>query len=173
MSRMDVLVAHGLKEVIRRLNMYSEAGADLLFADAVLSVDHISTIVRNVLRPLAVNMGFGIQQRDQRPCCRSGSCRTWEVAVIIYPRLLIAAAIRGMTNAIAVLKESFPSDPEVVDRPDLLVPFEELNDLVAIKEPSASSTATSRKNSFDANTAVALTRRRPDASARYGGRKLQ
>ena len=33
-SRTDVLATHGLDEAIRRLNLYAEAGADLLFADA-------------------------------------------------------------------------------------------------------------------------------------------
>src|SRR4030095_4262363 len=37
-SRTDVLATHGLAEAIRRLNLYAEAGADLLFADAATSV---------------------------------------------------------------------------------------------------------------------------------------
>jgi 2-methylisocitrate lyase-like PEP mutase family enzyme len=36
-SRTDVLATHGLAEAIRRLNLYAEAGADLLFADAAMS----------------------------------------------------------------------------------------------------------------------------------------
>jgi 2-methylisocitrate lyase-like PEP mutase family enzyme len=38
-SRTDVLATHGLPEAVRRLNLYAEAGADLLFADAALSVE--------------------------------------------------------------------------------------------------------------------------------------
>src|SRR3954454_16899518 len=41
-SRTDVLATHGLDEAVRRLNLYSEAGADLLFADAAMSVEQIS-----------------------------------------------------------------------------------------------------------------------------------
>lgn len=133
MSRTDALVTHGLNEVIRRLNMYADAGADLLFADALLSVDHISTIVRSVQRPLAVNMGFGIRQRATTPLLSARQLQDLGVAVVIYPRLLTAASIQGMKNAIVALKESLRTG-EVVDRPDLLVPFEELNDLVGIKE---------------------------------------
>ncbi len=133
MSRTDALVTHGLNEVIRRLNMYAEAGADLLFADAVLSVEHISTIVRNVSRPLCVNMGFGIRQRSTTPLLSARQLQDLGVAVVIYPRLLTAASIQGMKNAIAALQQSLRTG-EVVDRPDLLVPFEELNDLVGIKE---------------------------------------
>src|SRR5436309_2966094 len=50
-SRTDVLATHGLAEAIRRLNLYAEAGADLLFADAAMSVDDISAITKNVSKP--------------------------------------------------------------------------------------------------------------------------
>jgi 2-methylisocitrate lyase-like PEP mutase family enzyme len=99
----------------------------------VLSVDDISTIVRNVSRPLCVNMGFGIRQRATTPLLSARQLQDLGVAVVIYPRLLTAAAIQGMKNAIAALNESLRTG-EVVDRPDLLVPFDELNELVGIKE---------------------------------------
>src|SRR6266478_1964256 len=47
-SRTDVLATHGVAEAIRRLNLYAEAGADLLFADAAMSIDDIGTIAKNV-----------------------------------------------------------------------------------------------------------------------------
>jgi 2-methylisocitrate lyase-like PEP mutase family enzyme len=133
MSRTDALATHGLDEVIRRLNMYAEVGADLLFADAVLTVDHISTLVRNVPKPLCVNMGFGIQQRSTTPLLSAQQLQELGVAVVIYPRLLTAAAVQGMKNAISALQESLRTGA-VVDRPDLLVPFEELNKLVGMPE---------------------------------------
>ena len=55
------------------------------------------------------------------------------VAVVIYPRLLTAASVQGMKNALAALGESLRTG-EAVDRPDLLVGFEELNELVAMPE---------------------------------------
>jgi hypothetical protein len=45
------------------------------------------------------------------------------------PRFLTAAAIKGMMNAIAVLNETIASG-DVVDRPDLLVNFDEILELV-------------------------------------------
>src|SRR6266513_1541865 len=66
-SRTDVLATHGVAEAIRRLNLYAEAGADLLFADAAMSADEIAMIARNVGKPLSVNMGFGIRQRSTTP----------------------------------------------------------------------------------------------------------
>src|ERR1700752_4368972 len=43
-SRTDVLATHGLAEAVRRLNLYAEAGADLLFADAALPAEDLGTI---------------------------------------------------------------------------------------------------------------------------------
>lgn len=66
-SRTDAYAPHGLEEAIRRLNLYAEAGADLLFADALLKEEDIATAARNVSKPLSVNMGFGIRSRSTTP----------------------------------------------------------------------------------------------------------
>jgi 2-methylisocitrate lyase-like PEP mutase family enzyme len=133
MSRTDSLATHGIAEVIKRLNMYAEAGADLLFADALLATDHITTVVKNVSKPVCVNMGFGIRQRSTTPLISARKLQELGVAVVVYPRLLTAAAIQGMKNAIATLRESL-ANGNVIERPDQVVSFEELNELVGIKE---------------------------------------
>ena len=125
-SRTDVLATHGLAEAIRRLNLYAEAGADLLFADAALSTDDIGTIARNVAKPLSVNMGFGIRQRSTTPLLSARQLEDLGVAAVIYPRMLTACALQGMENGLALLKQSLDSG-KVVDRPDALVSFESLN----------------------------------------------
>jgi 2-methylisocitrate lyase-like PEP mutase family enzyme len=133
MARTDTLATHGLAEAIRRLNLYGEAGADLLFADALLTVEQIGTVARAVSKPLTVNMGFGIRRRTTTPLLSAAELQALGVAVVIYPRLLTAAAIQGMNNAVGALKEMLSSG-KVVDRPDLLVPFEELNELLGMAE---------------------------------------
>ena len=52
-----MFATHGLQEVLRRLTLYAEAGADLLFADALVSERDIATVARHVAKPLCVNMG--------------------------------------------------------------------------------------------------------------------
>src|SRR2546421_120562 len=66
-ARTDATAIHGVKEAIRRLTLYAEAGADLLFADALLTAEDIATVAKNVSKPLTVNMGFGIRQRPTTP----------------------------------------------------------------------------------------------------------
>jgi 2-methylisocitrate lyase-like PEP mutase family enzyme len=132
-ARTDSFATHGLQEVIRRLTLYAEAGADLLFADALVSEDDIAVVARNVPRPLCVNMGFGIRSRSTTPLISPMRLQEIGVAVVIYPRLLTACALQGMQHGITALREAIRS-PTVVERPDLAVSFEELNALVGFAE---------------------------------------
>jgi 2-methylisocitrate lyase-like PEP mutase family enzyme len=132
-SRTDVLATHGLAEAIRRLNLYAEAGADLLFADAAMSADDIGAIAKNVSKPVSVNMGFGIRQRSTTPLLSAKQLQDLGVAVVIYPRLLTACALMGMRNGLEHLQRSLDTG-KVVDRPDALVSFEELHDIMGMHE---------------------------------------
>src|SRR5579862_3458802 len=132
-SRTDVLATHGLDEAIRRLNLYAEAGADLLFADAAMSTEHIAAIAKNVSKPLSVNMGFGIRQRSTTPLLSASQLQDLGVAAVIYPRMLTACALAGMRNGLQLLQQSLATG-QVVDRPDALVSFEELHDIIGMHE---------------------------------------
>ncbi len=135
-SRTDTLATHGLPEVIKRLNAYAEAGADLLFADALLSAQEIATVAKNIPKPLCVNMGFGIRKRSTTPLLSAKEMQDLGVAVAIFPRLLTSTAIQGMKNGLAALQESLNTG-RAVERPDLAVSFEELNTLMGFDEVQA------------------------------------
>ncbi|WP_158932442.1 oxaloacetate decarboxylase [Acidisphaera sp. S103] len=130
-ARTDATAIHGVGEAIRRLNLYAEAGADMVFADALLSAEDIATVARNVSKPLAVNMGFGIRQRPTTPLLSARQLEDMGVKIASYPRLLTSAAIQGMKNALGVLNQSL-AEERVIDRPDLLVSFDELNNLMGL-----------------------------------------
>src|SRR5205807_8808363 len=86
-ARTDATAIYGVKEAIRRLNLYAEAGADLLFADALLSAEDIATVVRNVAKPLSVNMGLGIRQRPTTPLISVKQLEDMGVKAVSFPRL--------------------------------------------------------------------------------------
>src|SRR6202165_1010474 len=132
-SRTDVLATHGVAEATRRLNLYAEAGADLLFADAAISADDIGTIAKNVSKPLSVNMGFGIRQRSTTPLLSAKQLQDLGVAVVIYPRLLTACALMGMKRGLELLQQSLDSGKGVA-RPDAMVSFEGLPDIMDMAE---------------------------------------
>jgi 2-methylisocitrate lyase-like PEP mutase family enzyme len=131
-ARTDAAGPLGVDEAIRRLNAYAEAGADCLFADALLSAADIEKVVRNVPKPLSVNMGLGIRSRPTTPLLTPKQLESMGVAQVTYPRLLSTAALRGMMNAMEVFKRDLIEADTVVERPDLLVSFDELNELMGI-----------------------------------------
>ena len=136
MSRTDTFAVHGIDDVIERLNAFAEAGADLLFADALLSEDAIVKVVENISKPLCVNMGFGIRTRSTTPLIPAKRLEQIGVGAVIYPRLLTAGAITGITNALAGLQEALASE-EVVERPELVASFEDILGLTKFDELTA------------------------------------
>ena len=133
-ARTDAAGTHGVDEAIRRLNLYAEAGADCMYADALLSRADIAQVAKGVPKPLIVNMGLGMRTRKTTPLMTPKELEALGVAVVSYPRLLTTAALRGMMNAMAVFKEEVVEKHRVVDRTDLQVSFEEINDLMGMAE---------------------------------------
>lgn len=132
-SRTDAAGTHGVDEAIRRLNLYAEAGADVMYADALLSKEDIAKVAKSVPKPLIVNMGLGMRPRKTTPLMSPKQLQDIGVAAVSYPRLLTTAALRGMMNAMAVFKDEVVGQNRVVERTDLQVGFEELNDLMGMK----------------------------------------
>ena len=132
-SRTDAAGPLGVDEAIDRLNQYAEAGADCMYADALLSKADIAKVAKNVPKPLIVNMGLGLRSRNTTPLMTPKELEAVGVKVVSYPRMLSTAALKGMMNAMAVYKEDVMGKNLSVDRPDLCAGFEELNNLMGMK----------------------------------------
>ncbi|HVT28898.1 MAG TPA: isocitrate lyase/PEP mutase family protein [Lacipirellulaceae bacterium] len=59
-ARTDCFATMGLKEAVRRCNMYLAAGADLVFIDAIKTRADIEAAVRAINGPLSVNLMDGV-----------------------------------------------------------------------------------------------------------------
>jgi 2-methylisocitrate lyase-like PEP mutase family enzyme len=130
-ARTDAAAILGIEEAIYRANLYTDAGADLIFADAILSKEDITRFAKEVKGKICVNMGFGIRRRSTTPLVSHKDLERIGVAIVEYPRLLTSAGLRGMMNALDVFKQSLVEE-KVIERPDLMVSFEELNDLIGL-----------------------------------------
>lgn len=132
-ARTDAAGVLGVDEAIRRANLYADAGADLLFADALLSREDIKRFAGETKKPVAVNMGYGIRQRPTTPLISARELQSLGVATVSYPRILSGAAVRGMQKALEVLIESVNTG-EIFDRPDLTVDFVEFTKLMGLPD---------------------------------------
>lgn len=132
-ARTDAAGPLGIEEAVRRATLYAEAGADLVFADALTSEADIERFCRGVPAPACINMGFGIRTRSSTPLLSARRLQELGAAVVIVPRLLTAAAVRGMLSALDVFEESLRTGV-AADRPDLSTDFETLYSLMGFPE---------------------------------------
>jgi 2-methylisocitrate lyase-like PEP mutase family enzyme len=115
--------------MLRRARAYAEAGADLIFADAIKTEDQIKQLVDAARVPVSVNMGFGIRARPTTPLMPLKRLAAIGVRRVTVPRMLPAAAIMGMTRALEAMKGVIATG-EPVDRPDLAVGIEDIMKLM-------------------------------------------
>jgi 2-methylisocitrate lyase-like PEP mutase family enzyme len=128
-ARTDAIAVEGIEGACRRARAYAKAGADMIFADAVRTEDDIARVVEAAGVPVTVNMGFGIRSRPTTPLIPIPRLRQLGVRRISLPRMLPAAAIRGMQQALQLMRQVVETG-EPVDRPDLLASIEEIMELM-------------------------------------------
>lgn len=131
-ARTDAFATHGLEEAIRRLNLYADAGADLLLADALAKESDIAAAAKAVSKPLCVNMGFGLRQRSTTQLISVKRMKAMGVQAVIYGRMLSASALQGVKNSLEAFEQS-RHEEVVTERPELLFSFEQLNELMDLR----------------------------------------
>ena len=136
-ARTDALAIEGIEGTIKRVWAYVQAGADMIFPDAARSEDDIKRIVEAAGDiPVTINMGFGIRSRPTTPLVPVPILKKIGVRRISLPRMLPAAAIRGMQSALEAMKVSIETGvPQ--DRPDLVVGIEDIMTLMGYDEMRA------------------------------------
>lgn len=128
-ARTDAAEPCGIDEAIRRLNAYADCGADFVFADALRTEEEIKHLCSEVDAHVSVNMGFGIQERPTTPLVSPAALEDAGVAMVSYPRLITASAIRGMYNALETLQLSV-DDGEIHERPDQVIEWSHFMELM-------------------------------------------
>lgn len=123
-ARTDARAIHGLEHAIERAQAYVEAGADAIFVEALLSVDEMRRVAQALKVPLQANMSEG---NTKTPVLHYNELHAIGYKIISYSGLLQRTAIRGMQNALGVLRKegsAISLYPEhlcsLVDRSELL-----------------------------------------------------
>ncbi len=135
-ARTDSLAIEGIEGAVKRARAYAQAGADMLFPDAVRTEDDIKRLVDAAGIPVSINMGFGIRNRPATPLIPLPRLKEIGVKRISLPRMLPAAAIYGMRQALQVMQGVIASG-EPADRPDLLVGIEDIMQLMGYEQMRA------------------------------------
>ena len=119
MARTDARGTHSLDEAIERCRAFRAAGADLTFLEAPLTIAEMERYCREVNGPKMANMIEG----GKTPVLPLDRLQRMGYAIAVYPLTLMSAAMRGMTEALQLLRQVKPTDPT-------LLPFEEVKDVV-------------------------------------------
>jgi 2-methylisocitrate lyase-like PEP mutase family enzyme len=99
LARTDARATHGLNEALERARAFSAVGADLLFIEAPLEEEEMSTICREAPGLHLANMLEG----GSTPVLSPGRLQELGFAMAAFPLVLLSAAIGAMQRALASL----------------------------------------------------------------------
>ncbi|MBA4422002.1 MAG: hypothetical protein C0390_02730 [Syntrophus sp. (in: bacteria)] len=99
-ARTDARGVHGIDEAIRRALMYCEAGADMIFVEAMMSVEEMRKVAKAIPKPLKANMNDG----GKTPPVHYNELYEMGYKLINYSGMLQRTAIRAMTDVAEILK---------------------------------------------------------------------
>lgn len=108
-ARTDAAASEGLEGAIARGRMYAEAGADVVFPDALTSLEQFRAFAAAVPRPVMANMTeFG-----RTPLETASALEAAGVAIVIWPVSSLRIAAKAMEAFYAELKQDDTTGPQV------------------------------------------------------------
>ena len=122
MARTDAAAVHGFEAAIERAQRFSEAGADILFVEAVTQADEVRALPRRLDKPQLMNMVIG----GQTPTFGAEELGVLGYGLVLYANAALQGAVAGMQRALTVLRDSRRLDED----PSLVVTFAERQRLV-------------------------------------------
>ncbi|QKR00076.1 methylisocitrate lyase [Metallosphaera tengchongensis] len=100
-ARTDSRAVFGLRDAIERAKAYLDAGADIIFPEALTSKDEFREFAKEVKAPLLANMTeFG-----KTPLISAREFQEMGYVYVIFPVTIFRVAAKAMEDALKVLKE--------------------------------------------------------------------
>ena len=126
-ARTDARQSEGLDGVLRRLEAYARAGADILFPEALTSAEEMAKVCAAFDQPVMANMANG----GLTPILKGKELADIGFAFAIYPSLTSLVAAAAMEKALTRLRDDLdgaPSDIPLMDFNDFcrMIGFEEI-----------------------------------------------
>ncbi|WP_096663488.1 isocitrate lyase/PEP mutase family protein [Polaromonas sp. AET17H-212] len=122
MARTDACAVHGFEAAIERAHKFGEAGADILFVEAVTTADEIRALPQRLPKPQLMNMVIG----GKTPIFGTDELAGLGYGIVLYANAALQGALAGMQKALTVLRDTRRIDED----PALVVPFAERQRLV-------------------------------------------
>jgi 2-methylisocitrate lyase-like PEP mutase family enzyme len=122
LARTDACAVHGFEAAVERAQRFAEAGADILFVEAVTTADEIRALPQRLGTPQLMNMVVG----GKTPIFSADELGGLGYGLVLYANAALQGAVAGMQKALTVLRD----DRRLQEDPALVAPFAERQRLV-------------------------------------------
>ena len=122
MARTDAAAIHGFDAAVERAEAFAEAGADILFVEAVTTLDEVRALPQRLKQPQLMNMVIG----GKTPIATTDELGDMGFSIVLYANAALQGALAGMQRALGELKKSH----HLQEDPNLVAPFAERQRLV-------------------------------------------
>ena len=128
-ARTDAVAVEGYEAAIERARRYEEAGADILFIEALSDMEHLRAAPKLFRVPLLYNMASS----GKTPFLSAAEMQELGFRLCIYPNFVVLAAIPAVRRMLRTLKEQGTPVPML----DEIASFREFFDLMGMEEVQA------------------------------------
>lgn len=122
-ARTDARAVEGFEGAIERAARFAEAGADILFVEAMTTAEEIREIPKRLNHPLLINIVVG----GKTPAMTAEELGRQGYSLVLYANAALQGAVLGMQKALSTLRR----DGKLDEDPNLLAPFKERQRLVS------------------------------------------
>jgi len=122
MARTDAAAAHGFEAAVERAQRFAEAGADILFVEAVTKEEEVRALPKRLPQPQLMNMVIG----GKTPIFNADQLAQLGFSIVLYANAALQGAVAGMQKTLAVLRD----DKQVQESSGLVATFAERQRLV-------------------------------------------
>ena len=126
MARTDAAATHGFEAAVERAQKFAEAGADILFVEAVTQAEEVRALPQRLAKPQLMNMVIG----GKTPIFNAEQLGELGYGIVLYANAALQGAVVGMQKALTVLRD----EKEVQEASGLVTPFAERQRLVGKPE---------------------------------------
>ena len=122
MARTDAAATLGFEAAIERAQRFAEAGADILFVEAVTQAEEVRALTKRLDKPQLMNMVIG----GRTPIFNAEQLGEMGFSIVLYANAALQGAVMGMQNTLTVLRDQ----KEVQESSGLVATFSERQRLV-------------------------------------------
>lgn len=126
MARTDAAATQGFEAAVERAQRFAEAGADILFVEAVTQADEVRALPGRLSKPQLMNMVIG----GKTPIFNAEQLGKLGYGIVLYANAALQGAVSGMQKSLSVLRD----EKQILESSGLVTSFAERQRLVGKSE---------------------------------------